>query len=249
MKRYILALIFLLNFSVFAQTQNDFFKKGNAFYKKGDYQKAVEMYEKALQGNKQSAELYYNLANAYYKMNKIAPSIYFYEKAKRLSPDDEDIDKNLSMAKRMKLDKIEEVPEGFTKKIQKSIALLFNFNTWAIMTVIWSFIGLLAFGIFLFSKQANLKRIGFAWMFISLFMLLFSWYFAGISQKISQEKFAIVFVPETELMNEPNFTSDKVVNLHEGAKVKVIREDGDWYYVKLPDGKKAWLPKTDVKIF
>ncbi len=243
----ILVIIGFANFHVLGQ-QPDAFTKGNEAYKKGDYQKAIELYERSLNGKKHSSELYYNLGNSYYKSNKIAPSIYYYEKALKLNPGDEDIEHNLALANQMKLDKIEKVPESFTKKLQKSIALIFHFNTWAIMTVIWSFIGLLAFSIFIFSKKTALKRIGFAWMFISLFMLIFSWYFAGIAQKIENEKYGIVFVPKTEILSEPNLSADKVANLHEGAKVKILKSEDQWYYIKLPDGKKAWIPKEDVKI-
>lgn len=236
----------LLGFQVTAQQTP--FEKGNEAYKKGNYQDAINYYEKALSGEKHSAQLYYNLGNAYYKTNKIAPSIYYYEKALKLEPGDEDIKNNLALANQMKLDKIEKVPDSFSYKFKKSIALIFNFNTWAIMTVIWSFIGLLAFSLFIFSKKTNVKRVGFAWMFISLFMLLFSWYFAGIAQKIENEKYGIIFVPETEILTEPNLSSEKVAQLHEGTKVKLIDEADNWFYIKLPDGKKAWIPKEDIKI-
>jgi len=239
-------LIFLFGyFSLTAQEDN--FTKGNESYKKGNYQDAINYYQNSLQGKTHSSELYFNLGNAYYKTNKIAPSIYYYEKALKLNPQDEDIKHNLALANQMKMDKIEEVPQSFTKKIQNGIALIFNFNTWAIMTVIWSFIGLLAFSLFIFSKKTNIKRLGFAWMFISLFMLLFSWYFAGIAQKIENEKYGIVFVPKTEILSEPNLSSESIAQIHEGTKVQIIKDDKDWYYIKLPDGKKAWIPKADLK--
>ncbi len=250
-KKYLYIILMIItgfvNLHLHAQ-QTNAFTKGNEAYKKGDYQKAIKLYEDALNDKKHSAELYYNLGNAYYKSNKIAPSIYYYEKALKLNPEDEDIKHNLALANQMKLDKIEKVPESFTKKLQKNIALIFHFNTWAIMTVIWNFIGLLAFSVFIFSKKTGMKRIGFAWMFISLFMLIFSWYFAGIAQKIENEKYGIVFVPKTEILSEPNLSSDKVVNLHEGTKVKILKSEDQWYYIKLPDGKKAWIPKEDIKI-
>ncbi len=240
--------IFFLSFHWNLTGQESSFQSGNEAYQKGEYQQAIEEYEKALSGDKHSAELYYNLGNAYYKTNKIAPSIYYYEKALKLKPKDKDIRHNLALANQMKLDKIEKVPDSFTQKVQKGIALIFNFNTWAIMTVIWSFIGLLAFSLFIFSKKTNIKRLGFSWMFISLFMLLFSWYFAGIAQKIENEKYGIIFVPQTEILTEPNLSSEKIADLHEGTKVQVLKEENDWFYIELPDGKRAWIPKTDLKI-
>ncbi len=246
-KIFFLLYIFEL-FAVSSMAQENDFSKGNEAYKKGKYQEAIKYYEQSLEGKTHSAEIYYNLGNAYYKTNKIAPSIYFYEKALKLNPKDEDIKHNLALANQMKLDKIEKVPQSFTKKLQKNIALIFNFNTWAVMTVLWSFIGLLAFSMFIFSKKTSIKRLGFAWMFISLFMLLFSWYFAGISQQIANEKYGIVFVPKTEIHAEPNLSADNVAQLHEGTKVQILKEEDDWYYIKLPDGKKAWIAKGDIKI-
>jgi tetratricopeptide (TPR) repeat protein len=248
MKRLII-FIYLFGFlTPISFAQDDSFKKGNEAYKKGDYQEAIHYYEKALTGDKHSPQLYYNLGNAYYKTNKIAPSIYYYEKALKLAPKDKDIKNNLALANQMKLDQIENVPQGFSYKLHKSIAHIFSFNTWAIMTVIWSFIGLLAFSLFIFSKKTNIKRVGFAWMFISLFMLLFSWYFAGIAQKIENEKYGIVFVPKTEILSEPNLSSETITQLHEGTKVQILDHKDNWFHIKLPDGKKAWIAQGDVKI-
>ena len=238
----------LSSLNIDAQSQQDLFKQANELYKKGNYQEAIDSYEKALQQKKISPELYFNLANSYYKINKIAPSIYYYEKALELKPNDEDIQYNLALANKMKMDKIEAVPTGFSRKIEEAVSSIFQTDTWAMLTVFWSFLGLITFVIFLFSNQSNYKRGAFALMFVSLFLLLFSWYFSKISQKISQEKFAIIFVPKAELMAEPNLTSDKVVDLHEGTKIQILKQDEDWDLVKLPDGKKAWVVKSDVRV-
>jgi len=246
MKKLIFLYILFINLMVFGQ--DDLFQQANNAYKKGDYQTAVSLYEKAMQSDKASGELYFNLGNTYYKLNQIAPSIYYYEKAKQLLPADEDVQYNLSLANQMKLDKIEQVPENLLLRWKKQVNRLFSYDIWAWISIVSAFLGLLAFGSFLFTKNANVKRLTFAGMFIALFLLLFAWYNAGYSKKLAGEKYAIVFSPQVDLMTEPNLTSDKVLTLHEGAKVKLIREDGDWELVKLPDGKKAWLPKADIRI-
>jgi len=246
MKKLIFFYIIFINFVVFGQ--DDLFQQANNAYKKGDYQTAVSLYEKALQADKESADLYFNLANAYYKLNQIAPSIYYYEKAKQLLPADEDVQYNLSLANQMKLDKIEQVPENLLLRWKKQVNRLFSYDIWAWISVVSAFLGLLAFGTFLFTKNANVKRLTFAGMFVALFLLLFAWYNADYGKKLAGEKYAIIFADQVDLMTEPNLTSDKVLTLHEGAKVKLIREDGDWELVKLPDGKKAWLPKADIRI-
>ncbi len=248
MKRLI--LIFSLLFFGFALAQQtaDVFAKANDVYKKGDYQKAISLYEKAMQKDKVSGELYYNLANAYYKINQIAPSIYYYEKAFKLLPDDEDVRYNLSLARQMKIDKIDKVPENILLRYKKKINALFSYNTWAILAVFWAFFGLLVFGIFLFSQKISLKRTAFGWMFLSLFFLLFSWYNADFGKKLAGEKYGIIFSPHVNLLTEPNLTSDKVLDLHEGTKLKVLKKSDDWELVKLPDGKKGWLPAADIRL-
>ncbi len=236
--------------TLFLQAQNaaSFFKEGNAAYKKGDYQKAITAYEKALQTDSIAPELFFNLGNAYYKLNRIAPSIYYYEKALKFKPDDEDIRYNLQLANKMKLDQIDKVPENILLRYKNNVNKLFNYNTWAWIAVIAAILGFIAFVIFLYTKNTNTKRLTFVSMWLSMFLLIFAWYNADYGKSLEQIKYAVIFSPEIDLMTEPNLTSDVVVRLHEGTKIKIIKSDADWYLVQLPNGKKAWVPKTDIKI-
>ncbi len=248
MKKIIYITVFFTTLFLQAQSAKNFFQEGNKAYKKGDYQAAITAYEKALQTDSIAPELYFNLGNAYYKLNRIAPSIYYYEKALKLNPSDEDIRYNLQLANQMKLDKIDKVPESFLERVKKKINKLFDYNTWAWLAVLSAFLGFLAFVIFLFTRNTNLKRLTFVTMWLSMFLLLFTWYNAGYGKKLSEVQYAIVFSPKVDLMTEPNLTSDIVAVLHEGTKIKILKKDEGWYLVKLPNGKKAWVPETDVKI-
>ncbi len=241
-------MIFGLSWTVMGQSAEDLFKQANAAYKQGDYQTAVSKYEKALQTGKVSPELYYNLGNVYYKLNEIAPSIYYYEEAKKLNPNDEDIKYNLGLANQMKLDKIDQVPENILLRWKKKVNAWFSYNNWAWLSIFSAFFGVLVFSFFVFSKNPNTKRWAFFAMFISLFMLLFSWYNAEYGYSLAKQEYAIVFADATDLMTEPNLTSDRVVSIHEGTKVKVLKQEDNWVLVKLPDGKKAWLPKEDIRV-
>ena len=248
MKRnFVLILVFIGLFTT-AQTPNALFEQANIAYKNKKYQVAADLYTKALASGKQSGDVFFNLANAYYKLNKIAPAIYNYERAKLMNPADEDINQNLRLANQMKMDKITPVPENILLRLKKKMTHLFSYNTWAYLTIFWAFIGMLVFGIFLFIKKTNIKRIAFAGMFISLFLLLFSWYNANYARTLSREKYAIIFSPKTDLLNEPNRSADNIVTLHEGTKVQVLRAEDGWKQVKLPNGKKGWLPNDTFVI-
>ena len=248
MKKILVLISLSITLFLQAQSAEQFFKKANEAYKKGDYQTAITDYEKVLQTESIAPELFYNLGNAYYKLNRIAPSIYYYEKALKLKPDDEDIRYNLQLANQMKLDKIDRVPKSVFLRMKNNFNRLFGYNTWAALAVLSAFMGLLAFVIFLFTKNTNTKRLTFVVMWVSLFLLVFTWYNADYGKKLSNEQYAIVFSTKADLMTEPNLTSEIVTTLHEGSKIKIVKKDANWYLVKLPDGKKAWIPLSEIKI-
>ena len=114
--RRLIVIISLFLSLISAAQNNAWFEKGNSLYNEGKFTEAIEAYERILESEFHSSELYYNLGNAYYKLNRIAPSIYYYEKALQLSPKDEDVLNNIAFARNMTIDAIEVIPEiGFSK--------------------------------------------------------------------------------------------------------------------------------------
>ena len=125
---YIIALLL----STMAIGQNEeLFAQGNNLYNDGEFQEAINTFEKILDTEYHSAELYFNLANTYYKLNRIAPSVDYYEKALQLSPNDEDILNNVAFARNMTVDAIEVIPEMGFSKILKSATNAFSYDRWA----------------------------------------------------------------------------------------------------------------------
>lgn len=242
----IVYLFLLISQVFFAQSS---FEKGNALYQKGQYQQAVDTYESIIKEDKQqSAELYFNLGNSYYKLNKVAPSIYNYEKALVLKPHDPDVLNNLKFAKKLTIDEIKEVPKvGFAKLIQNFTGI-FNYNTWAKISVGISFAFLLAFIGYYFSQLTLSKRIYFIGMFVLLVALLLS-VSAGMSQKnhFDNDRPAIVFAELSEVHSEPRKAGSAILLLHEGAKVYVKETIGQWKKIELTDGTEGWIDGSTIK--
>ncbi|KIO52325.1 tetratricopeptide repeat protein [Flavobacterium hibernum] len=242
----IVYLFLLISQVFFAQSS---FEKGNALYQKGQYQQAVNVYESIIKEDKQqSAELYFNLANSYYKLNKVAPSIYNYEKALVLKPHDPDVLNNLKFAKKLTIDEIKEVPKvGFAKLIQNFTGI-FNYNTWAKISVGIAFAFLLAFIGYYFSQLTLSKRIYFIIMFVLLVALLLS-LSAGMSEKshFDNDRPAIVFAELSEVHSEPRKAGSAILLLHEGAKVYVKETVGQWKKIELTDGTEGWIESTTIK--
>lgn len=242
----ILYLFLLISQVFFAQSG---FEKGNALYQKGEYKQAAQEYESILKEEKQhSAELYFNLGNCYYKLNKVAPSIYNYEKALVLKPNDTETLNNLKFAKKLTIDEIKDIPKvGFAKLIQNFTGI-FNYNTWAWISIGIAFIFLLSFIGYYFSQLTLSKRIYFIGMFILLFALLLS-VSAGITEKSHYDNDlpAIVFAEMTEVRSEPQKAGSSIFLLHEGAKVYVKETLENWKKIELTDGTEGWIDASAIR--
>ena len=242
--------IVLLSFASFATAQNNIlFEEGNELYNQGDYRKALEKYEKILETNQHSAELYFNLGNANYKLNNIAPSIFYYEKALMLNPNDKDIKNNIAFAKNMTIDAIDVVPEvGFAKLLNNGTNVM-SYDNWAIFSVIMVILFVVLFLIYFFSYSSNQKRIAFISSVVSITIAVFTVAFAFHKYNLDKlDKPAIVFAKESQVKSEPNLRSNEAFTLHEGTKVQVLDTLNNWKKIKLSDGKIGWISSDDIKL-
>lgn len=244
-----IGLVFWL-FSSLIYAQNDpSFNRANDFYNSGDYNSAISTYKEIIESGLHSAELYYNLANCYYKLNKVAPSIYYYEKALLLNPNDTDLLNNLSFAKKMTVDKIDDVPELGLVKLAGRVIHLYSADQWAVICIFLMVFFVLFFITYYFTKKTKSKRLFFIFQGIVLVLLIIS--FGLMTKKFDLEKnikHGIVFSQEIELKSEPNLKSETIFFLHEGTKIRLLEPYSDsWTKIQLNDGKVGWLPNNAFK--
>ena len=136
MNRIFIILAFVISSHVlFAGGVDTLFYKANAAYDQEFYEEAIVSYEQVIAEGFESSQLYFNLGNSYFKLNDYPSAIYFFEKAKKLSPNDEDILFNLTVANGLIVDKIEPVPELMFTQWWRSFYNMFNANTWAIISI------------------------------------------------------------------------------------------------------------------
>ncbi|WP_310993388.1 tetratricopeptide repeat protein [Aequorivita marina] len=247
-KRFWLALVMLcLSFSVFSQN-SALFDQGKELYKNGKYQQAVNTWMQILDNGEHAAAVYFNLGNAHYKLNHIGPSVYYYEKALQLAPNDQDIKNNLAFAENARIDSIEPLPKTVFSKWYKQIAGIFTFNGWAILAVIFSIVFVALFLFYYFSYSEKRKRLLFVTaMFAGLFLATsLSMAFLTYSD-FTKKQPAIIFANKIEVKTEPSMGSSVAFILHEGTKVQISAQDGNWYRITLADGKDGWIPATDLK--
>jgi SH3-like domain-containing protein len=55
--------------------------------------------------------------------------------------------------------------------------------------------------------------------------------------------------PVTSVKSSPGGgTSKDLFVLHEGTKVRILDQIGDWQNIELSDGRQGWLPASDMEI-
>ncbi|WP_298996994.1 tetratricopeptide repeat protein [uncultured Tenacibaculum sp.] len=248
MRKLAILLFFFVSINTLAQNTDDLFSTANSLYKEGNYEEAVKLYEQIQSQDLVSSELYYNLGNCYYKLNKVAPTIYNYEKALKLNPLNEDAKNNLVLAKRLTLDRIEALPKSVFKKFNENYLQKLAYNTWAIVTVIISFIASVFFLLFYFAYTPSKKRLYFTTSIISFLLLISSLVVTYTQYNQSKNTVeAIVFSEIVSVSNEPTNNSDEVFTLHEGTKVLVLDSVDNWKKIKLADGKIGWTQSENLK--
>lgn len=247
MKKLLYLFILLISFTSVGQNET-LFNQGKELYKNGKYQQAINAWMQILDKGEHSAELYFNLGNAQYKLNHIGPSVYYYEKALKLSPNDADIKNNLAFAENARIDSIEPLPKTVFSKWYLNVAGLFTFNGWAVLAVIISLVFVALFLLYYFSYSEKRKRLLFVGsMFAGLFLiasLTMAFFTYG---DYTKNQPAIIFASEIEVKTEPTMGSNVAFILHEGTKVQILAQDGNWFRITLADGKDGWIPASDLK--
>lgn len=247
MKKLLYLFIFFISLSAISQNEA-LFEQGKELYKNGKYQQAVDAWMKILDNGEHSAELYFNLGNAQYKLNNIGPSVYYYEKALQLSPNDSDIKNNLAFAENARIDAIEPLPKTIFSKWYHAVSGIFTFNGWAVGAVVFSILFVLFFLLYYFSYSEKKKRLLFTSSMLSIFLLIASLTMAFLTYNdVKNDQPAIIFSEEIEIKSEPNMGSNVAFTLHEGTKVQITAQDGNWYRIALADGKDGWIPATELK--
>jgi tetratricopeptide (TPR) repeat protein len=243
---YITLCIFFFSVSGYG---NDLPKNAEKAYDSKKYKEAIENYEKLIGDGYKSYQLYFNLGNSYYRNNELGKAIYYYELARKAEPNDEDVRINLGIASAKTIDKIDSKENFFISAVKTNLLSSFSTYTWAWLTIISLAGSALLFFLFVNSGSLIIKRISFLLSCV-LIISFFVTYFLGYSAVKAryENKFAIVLTKEIRIMNEPTAMAKVKFSLHEGTKIRVVENNGDWLLIKLDNGNEGWVKVNDVGI-
>ncbi|MCL1937176.1 MAG: tetratricopeptide repeat protein [Candidatus Azobacteroides sp.] len=247
MRKYIVCLIGMV-IAISAPAQKEI-EQANEAYTQGDFNKAVELYQQAIEKNGISAGIYYNMGNSYYRLNQIAPAILYYERSLLLSPGNKDTRSNLEIARLNAVDKIEPVGEFFLAEGYNAVKNLYSTDQWSYMAIGCFLLALIGLSFFFFSRKILLKKMGFyAALVFLVFCLLANTFAFNQKKMLTHRNTAIIFSPTTTLKSSPDNSGTDLFILHEGTKVEVKNKLGEWNEIETADGNVGWIKSNEIEI-
>ena len=248
MRKIVVIFICALSLSSFGKTQ-DLLKVAEQAYDSKLYEKAISSYEKLIEGGFHSYQLYFNLGNAYYRNNELGKAIYYYELARKIEPNDEDIRINLGIASSKTIDKIDSKENFFITAVKSNVLSYFSTRTWALFSIFSILLTSILFFVFVNSDMIVVKRIAFvlSCMGAISFVTTYSLGYSALNAKY-ENKFGIITSKEVRIPNEPTTMAKTKFSLHEGTKIRVVENNGDWILIKLDNGNEGWVKLIDVGI-
>jgi tetratricopeptide (TPR) repeat protein len=246
MKRIALLIALLYPLLLAAQSV---IEQANAAYAAQDFRQAAQSYETVLDENGPSATIYYNLGNAYYRLNQLAPALLNYERALLLEPGNRDIRFNLEIARLKTVDKIEPVGEFFLAQGFNALKNRYGTNTWSTLALIGFLLLIACLFLFFFSRRIALKKTGFYAGLLFLVFCLSANIFAYNQKKtLTHHTTAIIFSPTTTIKSAPDNSGTDLFILHEGTKVQVTNQLGEWNEIETADGNVGWIQSGEIEI-
>lgn len=216
-------------------------------YANGDHKYALALYDSVATGYV-SAGLLYNIGNCYSKLGDMPHAILYYERALLLAPGAEDIQANLDMERAKVVDRVNQLP-GFTLGSAWDSAIGGkDVDQWARRSLWACALMAIAGAAAILVRNRGYRRLLLAAASVALVATVVSTALAAYRVKeVEQRKEAIILAPSVDILGEPREGSTRLFILHQGSKVGVLGEQGDWQEVRLPNGAVGWLPKADIE--
>ncbi len=251
--RALLALLLLAPLSARAQeapTPEQRWDLGLAAYEEGQWEEAYDNW-KALSGEGvENVALTYNLGNAAFKAGRLPEAILWWERTLRLDPSHADARFNLDLARTQTQDRIDEVPEFILKAWNRKLCYGLSSNTWAVLSLVLLALTLGLVLLFLLAPRQGARRAGFFAGLATLLLTLLCFHFARWQYKdFRRDDAAIVMVPVSTVKSSPSAGSAKdLFVLHEGTKVRLLDDVGEWKNISLADGRQGWIRGDEIEI-
>lgn len=249
MKKIFSILILFSTLSIWAQTPQQLMQQGNDAYAKGDFNAAAEAYNAILEGGNESADLYYNLGNTYYRQQEFGLSILNYERALRIKPNFKDARQNLELANSKTEDEITALPQLFLVTWAKGLVSACSPTAWCIiLLILFNLIGG-CIVIVILSNDYNIRKSALiAAIVLGVISLIAIACTIDAHIQYKRHNTAIITQPMIVVKSSPEAKSVDKLILHEGTKVSIDENLGEWNKIHIADGNTGWVAAEDITI-
>ena len=250
----VVAVLVLLGFpmSGFAADAyvDSLFNAASAAYSEGQWADAAGTYTAIENLGLESPALYCNMGNAWFKSGDVAKAMLYYERALKLDPSYDDARYNIAVISDFIQDRIEPVPEFILKTWTRDLCYILDSDTWAVISLIFLAAVAVSLLLLFLSSSLALRRTGFFSAIAAFLLTVMSVSFAFWQKAdYSRKDGAVIMVPVVSVKSSPSSdTSTDLFILHEGTKVIILDEVGDWRNIELADGRQGWMKSSDMEI-
>ena len=237
----LLAFMFVLSQ---AQDHEQQFAIANEAYKNGNYAAALLQYTAIEDAGMRSAELYYNIANCHQQDKRLGKAMLYYERALKIAPSDEDIQHNAEITRLNLQDEIEALPPFFLRAWWNTLRDMLSSSTCAKLALLLLWLGIFGLIAWQIAPERTQRKTGFS-VGISLLLLSILPFALAYSKSLVEvhSGYGIVLEKEIALRHAAEADSGKILDLHEGTKVKLLDKISTWHKVRLANGEEGWLPE------
>ncbi|NVK03733.1 MAG: hypothetical protein HWD92_02875 [Flavobacteriia bacterium] len=251
-----IATTFLLISSVAQQgdslalSSSDLLESAEVAFQEEEYQLAYDQWEEyANTQTLPSADLYYNMGNAAWRMEEWGEAIWRWNQALKLNPDMEDAQHNLELAESKKVDRIKEEEVSPLTYVLELIYLSLSPNSWAVIAVLFALCIALMMALRRYGN-GKLRSTAPVLAIISLVLCLLSVTLAFAHQyHLDNNLYAVVLNANVHVKSAPMPGAADAFIIHEGSEMKVMQTVGEWYEIRLNDGKVGWVKSEQVGVY
>ncbi|MFC1502514.1 tetratricopeptide repeat protein [bacterium] len=252
-KRIVLSLVYVLLLIVslgYAGDEERLFQEANTFFQSGQYSEALGTYEAIMDLGYQNGALHYNIGNCYYKLENIGRAILHYERALKWMPGDEDLKANLALANLAVTDKITPRSQFILIRILRGFVHLLPLHIHIVLFFVLYILGMGFLILFIITRKRFLRMIGFRSAIVAgVLFLIFGLFLFSRIQVAKKQVEAVILADRVDVMSSPSDEEGlEVFSLHEGTKVRIDQQTGEWLEIILADGKVGWVRKEVLEI-
>lgn len=222
------------------------FREANRLYSEERYDEAATLYDAIAESGFESADVQYNLGNARFKAGRLGHAVLAYERALELEPSHEDAAANLAFVQELLADRRAPVGGPLSRFFADAGARLTS-RRLALLGSALNFIlfGILAIRVLRGRLPTLLARTAVATAIILVFAGGVLTY-REVHERGRVE--AVVMLPEVGVRTGPGDDFVLEFRLHEGTKVRLDEERGEWSRVALEGTDlEGWMPSSAIE--